>query len=44
MLEDCSVLCWGKKDCVNNDTALEEQQHNVGRLLCSMSEEERLCE
>jgi len=32
-LEDCCVLCWGKKDCVNNDTALEEQKQNVGRLL-----------
>jgi hypothetical protein len=26
MLEDCCVLCQGKKDCVNNDTALEEKQ------------------
>jgi hypothetical protein len=33
MLEDCCVLCRGKKDYVNSDTALEEQQQNVGRLL-----------
>jgi len=44
MLEDCCVLCRGKKDCVNSDTALEEQQHNVGRLQCSLLGEERLCE
>ena len=44
MLEDSCVLYWGKKDCVNNDTALEEQQQNVGRLLCYLSGEERLCD
>jgi hypothetical protein len=44
MLEDCWVLCRGKKDYVNSDTALEEEQQNVGRLLCSLSGEERLCE
>jgi hypothetical protein len=43
MLEDCCVLWWGKKDCVSNDTALKGQQ-NVGRLLYSVSGEERLCE
>jgi hypothetical protein len=43
MMEDCCVLCRGKKDCVSNDTTLKEQQ-NVGWLLCSVSGEERLCE